>query len=246
MVEMPRLGRRQSSGPQSSPERKMLRDASLVARARAEIGVAMAVVGWAGAAASPAATSRPGAQSALAASRRRQARVGVTFGDIALYFSREEWHLLSEAQRRLYLDVMLENFELISSLGAGLPASSSWRANSFSQIPLKYVLRRSGSLGAGEDAQAGKAAESWTTKLIREEEGERCCPGGPLQGRDRGRHGGGRHSGGRHSGGDLLSRRFVRAWSSECIGGLAETPGWGWHDLCGHRPVLLQGRMASP
>ncbi|XP_045431962.1 zinc finger protein 547-like [Pipistrellus kuhlii] len=45
------------------------------------------------------------------------AEVGMTFEDIALYFSREEWSLLDEDQRQLYLNVMLENFELVSSLG---------------------------------------------------------------------------------------------------------------------------------
>uniref|UniRef100_G1PK08 KRAB domain-containing protein n=1 Tax=Myotis lucifugus TaxID=59463 RepID=G1PK08_MYOLU len=44
-------------------------------------------------------------------------QVGVTFEDIALYFSREEWSLLDEGQRQLYLNVMLENFELTSSQG---------------------------------------------------------------------------------------------------------------------------------
>ena len=67
LVEMPGRGRRQSRGPQSSPERKKLGDAARVASARAETGVPVA-----GAASSPA---RRGARSALAASRRRPAEV---------------------------------------------------------------------------------------------------------------------------------------------------------------------------
>ena len=41
----------------------------------------------------------------------------VTFEDVAVYFSWEEWSLLDDAQRRLYHNVMLENLALIISLG---------------------------------------------------------------------------------------------------------------------------------
>ncbi|XDA83949.1 hypothetical protein R6Z07F_013801 [Ovis aries] len=53
-----------------------------------------------------------------AAALTNWAQGGVTFEDVFVYFSREEWELLEEAQKLLYRDVMLENFAHVAALGA--------------------------------------------------------------------------------------------------------------------------------
>uniref|UniRef100_A0A8C5W7D5 Uncharacterized protein n=1 Tax=Leptobrachium leishanense TaxID=445787 RepID=A0A8C5W7D5_9ANUR len=39
------------------------------------------------------------------------------FEDVAIYFSEEEWGVLSEAEKQLYVEVMLENYQTLLSLG---------------------------------------------------------------------------------------------------------------------------------
>nr|XP_048690473.1 KRAB domain-containing protein 1-like isoform X2 [Caretta caretta] len=45
----------------------------------------------------------------------------VSFEDVAVYFSPEEWAVLDEWQQELYREVMMENYELIASLGSAGP-----------------------------------------------------------------------------------------------------------------------------
>ncbi|XP_045296352.1 zinc finger protein 211-like isoform X4 [Leopardus geoffroyi] len=92
-----------------------------------------------------AARRDPAESSSTAEILREPTQDTVTFEDVAVYLSRQEWGLLDEFQRHLYHDVMLENFELTVFLGG-------WCGGDHEE---EHFCRRA----TGEDAKAGVSAQ---------------------------------------------------------------------------------------
>uniref|UniRef100_A0A8C5MXL8 KRAB domain-containing protein n=1 Tax=Leptobrachium leishanense TaxID=445787 RepID=A0A8C5MXL8_9ANUR len=83
----------------------------------------------------------------------------VTFEEVAVYFSEDEWRLLGVKEKALYREVMMENYQAVCSLGEADAHYSHYSMPllSQSQIGADFSLLRPGKARPHSSHRAGSA-----------------------------------------------------------------------------------------
>ncbi|XP_029442845.1 uncharacterized protein LOC115083179 [Rhinatrema bivittatum] len=82
------------------------------------------------------------------------AQIPVTFEDIAVYFTQEEWEGLEERQKELYKDVMKENYQTLRLLGTGSPTTTPEIISHIERGEEPYIRDEPGS----EEGETGRSS----------------------------------------------------------------------------------------
>ncbi|XP_043923735.1 zinc finger protein 705F-like isoform X2 [Protopterus annectens] len=83
------------------------------------------------------------------------------FEDVAVGFSREEWDLLSEQEKELHREVMVQNFENMISVGYNIPVDQLWL------FIKKHETILPGDREAGKMVQQKQLPDNSTDSIIR-------------------------------------------------------------------------------
>uniref|UniRef100_F6XX06 KRAB domain-containing protein n=1 Tax=Monodelphis domestica TaxID=13616 RepID=F6XX06_MONDO len=99
----------------------------------------------------------------------------LTFKDVAVDFTQEEWCLLDHSQKELYLKVMLENVQNLFSVG--LPVPREYFTSCFQQGKATWLLEQKSLRNSCPEAETNFEMKEFSTKLrifVEESDPKRC------------------------------------------------------------------------